>query len=455
MALKTQKKVNTLSDKLKIERCNPKSIVIPSDIINAAPKKGKIIETAIKKYGPGILTKLRRDEDKEKDVKKLIEAISNPYKTLCFYENYFNGASNFQKIDQIFEKVRKEIEKAANRSNKFKNAFEKEKIKYDKNDLQQKTYNENPDNNDDTAFEMLEMKDGTKVQSFANYCSHIVNVGFNTYEKAHDQFKEIKNDLAKTLTENNSKYYEGLKNKCSKLTNVFKENVIPISNQIEELINMANTKKSILQLKLFKASHSKFLPDLITEKAKLDNTIQQINNTINLLTSNKYGSYSDDILKVNDNIDDLYYSTKNLYNKLSLNTIDYNKIQKELNEIIEKTQKINNEITNTSNNLNNKLEKSIQEKGKNFKQISNTLDKKIIQLMNSSIDTNKQIKTVIHEIKKFQESYSAKGWAKWLAKGGIKLLFGGLRKLNDIILNLTRYMEVADMFFPEDEPEPK
>ena len=74
---------------------------------------------------------------------------------------------------------------------------------------------------------------------------------------------------------------------------------------------MANTKKSIFQLKLFKASNSKFLPQLIIAKTKLDSNIQQTNNTINLLTSYKYGGYSDDVQKVNDNIDNLYYSTKN------------------------------------------------------------------------------------------------------------------------------------------------
>ena len=78
------------------------------------------------------------------------------------------------------------------------------------------------------------------------------------------------------------KDYEGLKNKCSQLTRIFKENVIPISDKIEELINMANTKKSIFQLKLFKASNSKFLPQLIIAKTKLDSNIQQTNNTINL-----------------------------------------------------------------------------------------------------------------------------------------------------------------------------
>ena len=208
MALKTHKNISTLTKEIAIEYCEPEDIAIPTDIITLAKNKGKKIEDAIKKHGPGIFTKLRRDEDKKKDVEKLIKAILNPYETLCFYENYFKGTSNFQKIDDVFEKVRTEIEKAANKSKKFKNSFEYKDIIYDKNDIKNLKYSKNPDNDKITGFKILKMKDGTSAKPFAACCADIINMGFKAYENAHNQFKETKQDLAKKLSENNSKYYE-------------------------------------------------------------------------------------------------------------------------------------------------------------------------------------------------------------------------------------------------------
>ena len=83
MALKTQGKINTLSDEVSIKGCKPQDIAIPKDVITNAKEKWKKIEKAYKDYGPGVINNLRSIGKGDEPLKKFIEIIDNPYETLC------------------------------------------------------------------------------------------------------------------------------------------------------------------------------------------------------------------------------------------------------------------------------------------------------------------------------------------------------------------------------------
>lgn len=421
MALKTQGKINTLSDEVNIKRCKPSDIAIPENIITNAKGKWKIIEKAYKDYGPGVINNLLsigKTYDKGKTpIDNFIKEINSPYETLCFYESYFEGASNFKEIEKIFEKARKTLETAAKRSRSFKNALDNRDFVYKTDEVKELEYKENPDNDPKTKFTMLKNERGKPVPKFAIYCSEVINSLYTGYEKAHDEFHKKKEALAKKITEQEDAkikdIYSDLPLHVHYMRSALKDvKHIPII--VDQLKEKANTKKKF-QLKLF---NSKELEDLTTATDKLENKIRATEATINSISSYKFGNISDIVRSKNTLIDNLYYQISDLQKDLG-SAKYYDKTNKKLKDLIKNAKEQLEEIETMT------LSKDGAEIKFNFsfKKLLDKITKVTLGLTDIKNDFDASITKIDKAIDTFRESYSAKSWAKWLAmKAGFGIL---------------------------------
>ncbi|MBQ6143085.1 MAG: hypothetical protein IJI84_01140 [Clostridia bacterium] len=419
MALKTQGKINTLSDEVSIKGCKPQDIAIPKDVITNAKEKWKKIEKAYKDYGPGVINNLRSIGKGDEPLKKFIEIIENPYETLCFYESYFENTRNYKEIEKYFEKARKTLETAAKRSRPFKEALDRHDFVYKTDDVKKLEYKENPDNdpNPKIRFTMLKDENEKPVLKFAIYCTEVINKLYTYYENARDEFHKKKEALAKKITEQEDAkikdIYSDLPLHVHYMRSALKDvKHIPII--VDQLKEKANTKKKF-QLKLF---NSKELEDLTTATDELENKIRATEATINSISSYKFGNKSDIVRSKNTLIDNLYYQISDLQKDLGSAKF-YNKTNEKLKDLIKNAKEQLKEIETMT------LSKDGEEIKFNFsfKKLLDKITKVTSGLTDIKNDFDASITKIDKAIDTFRESYSAKSWAKWLAmKAGIGIL---------------------------------
>ena len=440
------------------KKCNPNEIHIPKEIIKSAEKKGKIIEKSYGKYGPSVINnflqigKNRENKEENKPEIKFINEILIPYETLCFYEIYFKGAheADFKKIDAIFEKARGTLASAAKRSATFKDAFKKYNIIYDKNEVMDFKYKENPDDDDETRFNILKDNKKKPVPNFPRYCAKFINDSYDFYKKNNRDFHKEKKNLAKGLTENDRSSYDMIKlvsREARKATKI----LYKIPHKIDELVENANTKKHRFQIKLFSSNE---LDKLIAEKEKLEIQLELLENHLNKLAKYKYKGYEEEIFRQNEFIDKIYYNTTHLRNKLILGKIEYEDEDEEIQEqfntlrdcqaMVIRNKKQLNTNTNTNANANANANKNKKRKQK-INSIYMKAKKYSASIKTQALTFEKNINTLDKAIKNFQDGYKAKAWAKWIAmKAGV----GSLQLVKEVN-NATVKIEILNKVIDE------
>lgn len=433
------------------KKCNPNEIHIPKEIIKSAEKKGKIIEKSYGKYGPSVINnflqigKNRENKEENKPEIKFINEILIPYETLCFYKIYFKGAheADFKKIDAIFEKARGTLESAAKRSATFKDAFKKYNIIYDKNEVMDLKYKKNPDDDDETRFNILKDNKKKPVPNFPRYCAKFINYSYDFYEKNNKDFHEEKKNLAKELTKNDSETYDMICT-ASEEAREATEGLYTIPLKIDKLVENANTKKHRFQIKLFSSNE---LDKLIAEKEDLEIQLKLLERNLNNLSMYKYEGYEEEVFNRNNLIDKIYYTTNELRNKLILGKIEYEEIQKQLDNLkkqqdrLEKNIKLNINENKNKNKNKNAILKHKQKIHSVFMKASNYTT----SIQQKTRVFQKNIATLDKAIKTFQAGYKAKAWAKWIALKGLIFSLKIIKTLNEIILNLAKYNEAYKM----------
>ncbi len=437
MALKTEIITNRTTGKKTYKTCNPNDIAIPKKIIEYAKQKGKIIENAYKKYGPGVINNLRSIGKGDEPLKNFIKIIENPYKTLCFYESYFEYTRNFQEIDKIFEKARKTLETAAKRSKNFSDAFNNKKIIYNKKAILGTSYDEDPnDNKDGTKIDIIKNGFNQPVPKFALYCALIINRAYEEYQTAHDKFHELKEQITKKIEHNDT--YKAIIPASKEAHKAFKENLYKLPPKIDKLYKKANSYKYTLQTKKFTSNE---LDELMNIKKQIQEEADFVYDKLRTLSSLKYGSNSNIMYTKNTIIDSVYNQASKLQDQLTYGKIDYSEIQKEIDNLIEYTDKMAESINKLELNNGIKENKKITVQYKDLSEIIGQL-KDFTNKINKDTQTiNTMITKIDKAIDEFQESYTLWSWTKWIfKKTGISLL-SLTKALHSLMLNLTKYNE--------------
>ena len=116
-------------------------------------------------------------------------------------------------------------------------------------------YKENPDDDDETRFNILKDNKKKPVPNFPRYCAKFINDSYDFYKKNNRDFHKEKKNLAKGLTENDRSSYDMIKlvsREARKATKI----LYKIPHKIDELVENANTKKHRFQIKLFSSKNS-------------------------------------------------------------------------------------------------------------------------------------------------------------------------------------------------------